>query len=122
MALIPAVKQTGEVVGTPEAIGTITVGGTTYTKYRIFLDCGALTNNGAISKSLGFTFNKIISITGVANNSTGFAYPLPYSHNTSEYVINMYVKNGNAIDVVTYNSVHTTQWTGFSATVEIEYY
>ena len=108
-----------ETVGTPVAIGTITVGGTTYTKYRKVVDFGNFPNNTSKDVSLGLsTSNKLLSATVTGNSPSG-SIVLPIISGTggdSSYNIEMTLVS-NAMRVTTHRDR-----SAFTGLVTIEYY
>jgi len=112
---------TNEVVGTPIAIGTITVNGTTYTKYKLVVDCGALPNN--TQKNVPITLpstRNILSVYGASTNPTlGMVYPIPfYNAADASYSITAIVTSsgGDAIKLITKTDL--SDWADTKITIE----
>lgn len=116
MALIPMEKCGGGTLGTPEEIGTITVNGTTYTKYRVIVDFGTLPNNDTKTASTGVTnFHRLLSLSGVAFSSGNWGESLPL--NVGNLSAALSLMNQNTVRVVTNYDA-----TAYSAYITIEYY
>ena len=123
MSLTPMQMTSGggaETVGTPIKIGTITVGGTTYDKYRVVVDFGSLPNATVKNVNHGLTFNRIISMYGTAKNttlSTANHLPIP-NINPSNSIYSIALEIDSTKISITTNSDRTS-WYGL---ITIEYY
>lgn len=83
MALFPASSGGGDssdVVGTAKAIGTVTVNGTTYTKYRKVIDGGTVTyTDGMYEKAHGISnLHGVTSVCAYLVTGSGNYAPLPF--------------------------------------------
>ena len=109
-----------DVIGVEQQIGIITINGTTYTKYRQFVDFGALLNatDKFVNHGISLTsINQILKIDAIAWGS-GTAVSLPFvSSANPDNVINIY-------STLTYIDVRPSfDATAFtSCYVTIEYY
>ena len=101
-----------ETVESPEVIGTITVGGTTYTKYRKVVDCGAMPNNTTKGVNHGITgLNTVLAMSMVAKNSNGDQIVIPYVTTvvtTSVYVSTTQIKITTNADLSMYTQTYAT--------------
>lgn len=106
----------GGTLGTPEEIGTITVNGTTYTKYRVIVDCGVLPNNTTKTVQTGISsMHKPLSVSGVAFTSLNWVEVLPL--HVDNLSIDLSLMNASSIRLKS-----NFDASAYSAFITIEYY
>lgn len=116
MGLIPMEFCGGGTLGTPEEIGTITVNGTTYTKYRVIVDCGVLPNNTTKTVQTGIpSIHRPLSVSGVAFSSSNWVLVLPVVGN--DLNVDLTLTNASTIRLRSNFDASV-----YSAFVTIEYY
>ena len=121
--------MTHDKVGIPAQIGTININGTTYTKYRLVIDFGALPNGGYKDVALPISQNEvtgILSITGGAWTSQGYyGFPVPRaSNNTSNQMDVLILPINNSFTLrLTNNAAGGGSWAEYDKVyIAIEYF
>jgi hypothetical protein len=120
----PIDKVGGDILGTPEVIGTITINGTTYTKKRLIIKTPTLpTAGGTLDIPLDFTHNAILSIHGTTNNTSGYCHPLPYINlNNSGQIVGGVSLQYRGSNEKLIRIVATSDMSSHYAFITIEYY
>lgn len=122
MALFPATGGGDNItVGVEQKIGTYTVNGTTYTKYRKIIQGTVNFPTGATTATIahGITgLNRIISAGACLKRSDGLYFPVPFvSAGGINVSVGMYIDS----TVVTFTSPDRNH-NGDDALITIEYY
>ena len=86
MALTPSEHIGGGTLGTPEVIGTFTVSGTTYTKYRLAVDMGTITYDASHQHKVNHNISSlnpqnVLSLTIMISNAS-MSIAAPYIGST----------------------------------------
>ena len=99
-------------VGVEKAVGTITINGTTYTRYVKIVDCGALPNATGKQVSHGITYTGVEAIYGTAINTSNLtSIPLPYTSPSNAigiYITSSIIQINTVSDLRTYNKSYVT--------------
>ena len=91
-----------ENIGTPFIIGAIDVNGTTYPVYRKIINFGALPNNAEKKVASGITPNCILSLSGIATNTTnGFTQMIPNPNSEAAYTVTLTFNHSKEISIIT---------------------
>ena len=89
-------------IDTPFVIGSIEVSGTVYPVYRKIIDFGALPNNSEKKVASGINPNCILSLSGVATNTTnGFTHMIQNPNADTNYLVTLTFNQLQEISVIT---------------------
>jgi hypothetical protein len=113
----PALKLGGG--SNPEIIGTITVNGTTYTKYRLITDEVTMPNATILDIPIGLSRSDVHGVTSLHGSyySGNFAMPLPYYAQDIELQYRAAANNASVIRITTSSDRST-----YKARITMEYY